>query len=360
MLSYEYVQFLNEKILEFLPPGYSRIGNKINLRCPICGDSHKSATKKRGWYYLHNASYYCFNCSIGLSGIKFLEAISGSSYDDIRKEYTRLFLKSGKSLSLSADIDADLNDPNLFTLKSIIKPNWKNPLTEKAIDYLENRKVMEAPFFDQHLFSCFNKAKTEEFILIPWVVNGVEAYYQVNDFLKLHSMKYIFPKDQKKLVYGLDNIDMSWPYIIAFEGVYDSLFVKNGIAVGTKAITDYQLKMIKDRYPRHQIVISFDNDAAGLDSMMRLLKKENDFKYFRWFNKNTQQKDINDYVLFKDNVNMFSDPAILEKMIVDKLVMKMYLIQNGMWKADTYSKPKFAMKTEDTYGTSSFWKTRKI
>lgn len=52
-------------------------------------------------------------------------------------------------------------------------------------------------------------------------------------------MKYIFPKDKKKLVYGLDNIDISWPYIIVFEGVYDSVFVKNGISVGTKAITDY-------------------------------------------------------------------------------------------------------------------------
>lgn len=52
-------------------------------------------------------------------------------------------------------------------------------------------------------------------------------------------MKYIFPKDSKKLVFGLDNIDVSWPYVICFEGVYDSLFVKNGIATGTKSLSDY-------------------------------------------------------------------------------------------------------------------------
>lgn len=52
-------------------------------------------------------------------------------------------------------------------------------------------------------------------------------------------MKYIFPKDKKKLVAGLDNIDVSFPYIILLEGFYDSVFVKNGVCVGTKAVTDY-------------------------------------------------------------------------------------------------------------------------
>ena len=52
-------------------------------------------------------------------------------------------------------------------------------------------------------------------------------------------MKYIFPKDMKKLMYGIDNIDISFPYIFLFEGVFDSVFVKNGIATGTKAVTAY-------------------------------------------------------------------------------------------------------------------------
>ena len=167
--------------------------------------------------------------------------------------------------------------------------------------------------------------------MIPWRLNGVDAYFQLNDFQKLHSLKYIFPKDKKKLLYGLDNIDISWPYIIVFEGVYDSLFVKNGIASGTKSVSDYQLKLIKERFPRHQIVISFDNDKSGITSMTKLLKNGSDFKYFKWFNKNTQQKDINEYVLSKGNVNIFTNTSILEKMIVDKLLMKMFLIQSGLW-----------------------------
>ena len=80
MLSYEYIQFLNEKILEYLPHERVKIGDKINFRCPLCGDSRKSSTKKRGFWYCNTASFFCFNCSTGMSGIKFLQLLSGSDF----------------------------------------------------------------------------------------------------------------------------------------------------------------------------------------------------------------------------------------------------------------------------------------
>lgn len=331
MLSYEYRQFLNDKVLEYLPRSFVKIGDKYNGRCPICGDSHKSSTKKRGWWYLRTASYYCFNCSTGMSGIKFLEAISGSSYEDIKKEYLKLFAKNHDDFSLSASYEIpDEDEPSLFNLKSIVKPEWKSPLSEKAKIYLHNRLVDQAPYLKNQLYSWISK-KEKEYILIPWTLNGIDAYYQLNDFEKHGSMKYIFPKDKKKLVYGLDNVDISWPYLILFEGVFDSLFVKNAICTGTKSVTDYQLKIIKERYPRHQICISFDNDKSGIESMIKLIKQDNDFKFFRWFNENTKEKDINDYIKCKNDVNIFTEPRKLERMIVDKLVMKMWLIRNGLW-----------------------------
>lgn len=109
------------------------------------------------------------------------------------------------------------------------------------------------------------------------------------------------------------------------------MFVKNAVCVGTKAITDTQAKIIHDRYPHHQIVVSFDNDLAGLSSMARMIKNNANVKYFKWFDAETKEKDINDFVLAKNDVNIFSDAAALERMIVDKLRMKMFLIQNNAW-----------------------------
>lgn len=331
--SCEYQTFLREKILEYLPQGFVRVGNKYHGRCPFCGDSKKSRSKKRGWIYLNtNCSYYCFNCGIALSGIKLVEALSGSAYADIRKEYIKLFLKSGLNTGLSARFEVP-DEPNLFKLQSIVKTEWKNPLSDKAKAYLDGRKVLDAPFFSDPIYSYYAPNK-DEFIMIPWRINGIDSYYQVNDFQKIHSLKYIFPKDRKKTVAGLDNIDISWPYIICFEGFYDSLFVKNGICLGTKAITDYQLKLIQERFPKHQIVISFDNDKAGIASMCKLLKRNKDFKYFRWFNESTKEKDINDYVIAHDDVNIFADEKQVEGLIVDKLLMKLWLLQNGLWNDD--------------------------
>jgi len=330
VIDYDYLQFLNEKILDYLPSNRVRIGNKINFRCPICGDSHKSITKKRGWYYLENGSFYCFNCGTGMSGIKFLQVLSGQDYADIKKEYVRLYLKSGRDIGLSSYYEVPKEEPSIFELKSIVQPNWKKPLSDKAKEYLNNRMVLSAPYLREDLFSCYGK-NNDEYIMIPWVVNGIDAYYQLNDFQKLHSLKYVFPKDKKKLIYGLDNIDISWPYIIVFEGVYDSLFVKNAIATGTKSITDYQLKLIRDRYPNHQICLSFDNDIPGIASMRKFIEHGVDFKFFKWFNENTEQKDINDYVKSVNNVTAFTKPRMLERLIVSPLKMKLWLIQHDKW-----------------------------
>ena len=159
------------------------------------------------------------------------------------------------------------------------------------------------------------------------MVNGVDAYYQLNDYKKLGSLKYVFPKNSHKLVYGLDNVDLSWPYIIVFEGVYDSLFVKNAIAVGTKSLSDRQKKLIRERYPNHRICLSFYNDKPGLDSTAKAVEKNEDVLFFKWFDDGTPEKDINEKVIAAGDVKLFSSSKRLEKRILTPLQMKMWLIQ---------------------------------
>lgn len=337
MLSYEYIQFLNEKVMQYLPQPYVVVGDKINFRCPICGDSKKSSIKKRGWFYLKSSSYFCFNCGTSMSGIQFLKALSGSDYEAIHREYVNLFLKSGHDSSLSSVAwKPDANDePSILQLKRAFDPSMKCPLSSRAKEYLESRKVLEAPFLKEQLFSTYLGKDREEYILIPWKVNGIDAYYQVNDFLKLHGMKYRFPKGKKKLLYGLDNVDPNYKKIFVFEGVYDSMFVKNGIASGTKSLTDYQMKLIKERWPHHEICISFDNDAPGFSAMMQMIEKDKAEKFFMWFDESTVEKDINERVLATNDVNMFSNESILDKMVYDKLQMKLWMVQHGKWKKES-------------------------
>ncbi len=331
VLSPDYIAWINEKVLEYLPTDKIRTSDKYMFRCPICGDSKKNALKKRGCYYLRNASYYCFNCGVSMTGLKFLSVLSGENSDDIRAEYIRLKYngKCRKSVGKS-------QSSGVFSFRPIVKQGWKKPLTDMAREYLEKRKVLEAPFLKDKFYSCTAK-DGGEFILIPWIINGIEAYYQINDFTHIDPMgrKYIFPKGHDKLIYGLDNIDMSWPYIIAMEGVYDSLFVPNGIAIGGKSLTDLQRKIIKKRFPGHTIVMSLDNDRPGLIASAREMKKHPEDKmfFFKWFSEDTKEKDINDFVLSKGSVNILADKKSAEACIINPLMMKIFLIKRGLWNA---------------------------
>ena len=158
------------------------------------------------------------------------------------------------------------------------------------------------------------------------MVNGVEAYYQLNDYQKLGQLKYVFPKNEKKLVYGLDNVDPAWPYVIIFEGVYDSLFVKNAVAVGTKSIAKNQLELITRRWPNHKIAVSFDNDQSGLASMQKMIESGRNWLFFKWFNAGITQKDINERIQALGDPAAFSDFKTLETMMQTPLQMKMWLV----------------------------------
>lgn len=322
----DYLQFINERLLDYLPTDRIKSGDSLVFRCPFCGDSHKSAIKKRGYYTPRKGIYHCFNCDVSMSGYKLLEALSGNDFFHIKEDYIKLRAKCKvpDNISLNDDSVSKLKLSDLAHLESKVKPEWRNPLSDKAREYLDNRLVTKAPFLKDPMYSmCDNQGR--EYILIPWRLNGVECYYQFNDFLKHNpERKYVFPSKLQKVVYGLDNIDMGFPYVICFEGVYDSLFVKNGVCVGGKSLTALQEKLISLRYPRHRIVLAFDNDDAGITSMRKSISKTGDrFQYFRWFDKNEPSKDINDYIKRTGNIQAFSDKSVVEGMVVSSIRLKL-------------------------------------
>ena len=325
----DYRNWLIEKIIQYLPNGYVRTGREINCRCPICGDSKKNTLKRRGYLNLENGSYFCHNCGASFkSGLKFLESISGEDYASIRGEYLRIAYNGNpKVLNLSSQSNVKEKNATyyIFNRKSVIKPEWKKPLSEDARKYIEGRKIDKAPFFTEKLYSYYNKTGNE-FILIPWIMNNTEAYFQINDFKKLSKSgrKYIFPKNMDKLLYGIDNIDLSWKHIIVTEGVYDSLFIPNCVCCGGKYLTELQYEILTKRFPGFEISLSFDNDVPGKTAMMSAIEKfGNRYSYFIWFDKNTEEKDINDFILSNGNVNYFNDKTKVEHMIYDQIITRM-------------------------------------
>lgn len=330
------VEMINEEVLPYLPTDRIREGNKLLFRCPICGDSKRFLNKKRGYYYLTSASYHCFNCDITISGIRLLSILSGEDFDTVNARFFgKIF--DGKHYTTATE-GHSLDSPNheadsIFAFKSVVNPKWKMPLTDRAREYLSRRRVLEAPFLKESLYS-YVAGNGNEYILIPWRINGVDAYYQLNDFLGIREgRKYVFPKGLEKTVYGVDNIDLMFPYIICFEGVYDSLFVPNGVAIGGKNLTNRQARFLKKRFPHHKLVMSLDNDRAGLEAMARSMRSTNlpyRMMYYRWFDANTKAKDVNDLVLETGNVNILSDKKIVSSRMETQISMAMWLAGRGI------------------------------
>lgn len=334
MISFEFREWLNGKVLQYLPKERQKQGDKILCRCPLCGDSKKNSFKKRGYYYLKTGTYHCFNCDASVTGMKLLEMLSGENYETLRREYLKMAF-DGKHFggrNSAYAFDKERKNCNFFNLKNVIKPEWKNDLSNDAKEYLSKRMVLVSPFLKENFYSYFDR-KGREYILIPWKINGIECYFQLNDFKKNGTMKYIFPRNMDKLIYGLDNIDISFPYIFCFEGVYDSLFCKNSVAIGGKFLTELQRNILKKRFPQHRICLALDNDKAGLQAVSNFINKNRsstEFGFFKWFCDGTKEKDINDFVLAKHNTELFKTSSAMESCVVDPVVMKMWLARKGI------------------------------
>ena len=120
---------------------------------------------------------------------------------------------------------------------------------------------------------------------------------------------------------------MSFPYIICTEGVFDSLFVKNGVALGGRSLTEYQMKMISTFYPRHRIVLAFDNDQPGIQAALRHMERYPDLLYLDMYDlfNAANVKDLNDFVLATGRADIFMNDKIVKQMISSSFKMQMKL-----------------------------------
>ena len=340
-------EHLADLIYMVIPPGEPKTRNRtqINFRCPFCGDSKKSFTKKRGFYYIPNESYHCFNCEINTSGLKLLKQMAPESvYSDALREFKAFRIRNlASSGSFRRQEEAEDIDRSLIQCRPI--PAWKHllddpdkwehpsALTPEQILYLEKRGVADKAF---NFLSIRNKKDNIPFILIPWEYAGQCIFYQLHNYTGAEKYpKYLFPhsidlNDQEKPVFNIDVVDPSWKYIIACEGVYDALSYKNGVSLGGRVLTEYQGKLLKERWPHHQIVAAFDNDQDGRKSMIKMCKDgRSSAKFLDIFPvfEHCKVKDANEFIQLGEKANsVLQDKKFLEKCMKSPFEMQVGLL----------------------------------
>lgn len=337
--------WIYSKIIPFITGKNKRTSSEHLLQCPFCDEAHTSShpwNAMRGSYYIYEQKYYCYRCNCLKSGLDLYEKLSGRSYKELLPEYLSFIKKNNsRGINFSNYMSTSASGNNMVLVDNTnenednmlpIPSSMRNDLTERGYNYLKNRHIFNSPNLPSYakFYSAIYKSKVDnkkyEVVVIPWYLDGNVWTYQWRFIdTDIPFPKYGFPKNCGKKIYGIDSISPSFPYIICCEGVFDSLWVKNGIAVGGKSVTDYQRELLKKRFPKHKIVYGFDNDEHGLKAMMKksIIDDKNALVFY-WKDIANGAKDLNEYAINESETYFFNDSNLL-KHIISPLILKLKL-----------------------------------
>jgi len=288
-------------------------------KCPICGDSLKKANKKRGYFYEKGASilFRCFNCDASMSFGKFLREFDPFVYKQYAmesykervqdtpkplKEEISPLLGSKKSTQIALKQAQTESNSVLGDAVPLMTLDSKHP----ARLYYDARKLPSKYnsmfYFAENFFSWASK-NTDKFeaaeenckdhprIIIPWYNGKQELFaYQARSIFGQEPKYYTIVLDtETPKFFGVDRVDLS-KKIYCCEGLFDSLFLDNSLAVGSSALTTFSDKNL-------DVVYVWDNEKRNLE-ICKLMKKAilANKQVVIWPN-NLIQKDINDMVL---------------------------------------------------------------
>ena len=281
---------------------------KYNFRCPVCGDSSKDESKKRGWAltYDNTIIFKCFNCNMQPLHIsQFLQRYYPELYTDYIKESFQFksTKKRNRKIKTTDVFSREYEDLNIQKIVDL-------PEVHAAVKFLKKRKLTEKEYSTFYYTDNFYKWVHEEIdskyfnfnsrydprIVIPFYNKSKKIFaIQGRTILKYDQTRYITVKtsDTEDKLFGLERIDFS-KKIYVVEGPIDSLFLPNCLALaGSLSNLDSLLKhTIKEN-----LIIVPDNDKRNRQTNSFINESlQKGYKTVLW-PYSIQQKDINDFII---------------------------------------------------------------
>ena len=278
---------------------------KLNFACPICGDSQKKVSKKRGNLYLDTKHYKCFNdgCMAYMSLSEFVAKMSREHgimlpsfvlEDGFKTTPTPKKTENQLIRFLTSDTSqlVTISDViNRFSLKRLDMV----PETSIAYQYIKSRYIHLIKDYGDFLYTDSQDNKV--FIFNFDKKSGKLLGFAMRTLNESISQKYIIRSYtdltqifsqlgiSKQLVddanflnnyFNILNIDFGKPIRIT-EGQFDSMFIDNAIATSgaTKARS-----IFAELGAKSATQVIFDRDKAGKTQMMNFIKQG--YSVFLW------------------------------------------------------------------------------
>jgi hypothetical protein len=299
--------------------------SQLEMACPVCGDSHKNHSKKRGILYLDSFKFYCWNgdCSAKYwsifkffrhfgKNIKNIEHINNIS-DIIKKSSLQ---RKNIKLQDSSDYFEFLynnsisiqNLKSFYNLVDFSECSWGTEfLKKRAIIRYRYNFLFRINEFNKKEVWVLNKIDESEHVVGIQIKNldyGVK--YTTKNFEALHKeMNITLPEMETDFlekcnnfstIFNIFNIDIENTVTI-FEGPIDAMFINNSIATAGAS----KLKHFFDDLDN--VRFFFDNDKTGkINSIDKIKKGKKSFLWKKFFKDNNFKekriKDLNDLILY--------------------------------------------------------------
>lgn len=280
-------------------------GIEFNARCPLCGDSKKSKSKKRfnlNFIDSNDIKWHCFNCDMSGGFYKLYSLIEGID----EKEAYKIF-----------------NTYNEERIKEVLSPKRKKVKQNKTekqhnFNYILNDCVsvkdekigyLQKQYQDKlKSFIYYRKIRMDVYaaykgdykgrFIIPIIEKGNIVYFQGRRIFDDMEPKYKNPAIEKgSIILNRYNFDKS-KHIIITEGMLDADTVGyQGTSIIGKNLSEEFLCKVKS-YTHKKVILVMDNDNDGLDKIEEYSNKYKDILYFVMPKQFDQCKDINDLVVF--------------------------------------------------------------
>jgi transcription elongation factor Elf1 len=282
-----------------------------NFRCPICGDSHKSKTKARGYLLAskNGLAMKCHNCGASMGFDKFIQYVDETLYSQYRLEKF-----SGKANKKVAKEKFNFSPKNRInekkTLSNVLISINQLEENHPAAQYCKSRKLPDYKLSYVYYVDDVSKIAsvlpeyrdkirtTEPRLVLPFYDREKTLVGLTMRALDNNKLRYLTVRvdDEKPMIYGYDQVNLS-ERVICVEGPIDSLFLDNAVAVGGS-----DMKKAIDLLPDDTIYV-FDNQPRNkqiCSLMMRTIKAG---KTVCIFPNTVVAKDINDMAKMGYKVN---------------------------------------------------------
>ena len=301
---------------------------KLKGRCPKCGDSKKKKFKTR-FYCLESSTHWtvhCHNCGYNTTFEKMIETFFPEEYDNLNRQCLdqiktgEIFKKNySKSEKKSVPTNAIHNYLTHFFKKYCIPLTVecdhpkKEMLRKYAYNKMKKRGIAER--YLNEFFVCYRGTKELKKytirVIIPFMTKeGLYYNFQARD---IHPKPDQIRLDTKYIFALFENIDLPSDKIYRqyhvsknrtvyiCEGILDSLFIENSIALCNANVVGEKAEFITDEFnDRVWVLDSPWVDKTGYEKICLLLNKgETCFVIPKKYkNKDgTYPKDINDLAL---------------------------------------------------------------